>query len=349
MNWNSERMRGAFPQTPEPVKRRMAMTLAQIHREAATLPPKRCARRLSLPAVALLIVALVTAAVATGAHFGVFDFMTKLLGTSGVLPEARELVQQNLGSLELAHTTLNVDEAVYDGGALHVVYSITLRGATAPLTEQDAEDPQSVFNRAIAADRALTMCDSFWLNGTEHSMTNGSFGDTMPGADNGELLCYLSIQLASAGIVPDGDFTVRLPLAGGGGAYQTLDFTVKADANHRQPVVLYGEQATVTLQSAFLSPVRTYVGIRVEINADVPKPQADGIITDWAEAEMVDAQGNELAGLIERVLQNMTSGMRAEYSYVFPPVEAAEAYLAPTYINERGEWTVDMSRALPLQ
>jgi len=348
MIFNTERMRCAYPQTPEIVREHVEQTLADIHREALRQPPRRYARRLSFAVTLLLVALLAAAAIAAGAHFGVFDFMAKMFGTSGVLPGAEELVQQNLGRMELAHTTLNVDEAVYDGGALHVVYSVTQNDADAPLTDQEAEDPQSTFNLAIAADQVHTECDWFYLNGTEYCMTNCSTCDTMIGENDGELLCYLDIQLASADIVPDGDFTVQLPVAGGHGVYQTLDFTVKAAEENQQPVVLYCDNAAVTLKSAFLSPVRTYVTIHLEMNADVTLHEADETFCDWAEAELVDAQGNELAGLTELIPQNLVDGKSVDYSYTFLPVDAEEAYLAPTWINEQGEWAVDMTRAIPL-
>jgi len=349
MTLNQQRMREAYPQTPDVVRIRMEQTLAGIRREAAKQPPWRYARRLSFAVTMALVTVLAVGAVAAGAHFGVFDFMKKMFGASGVLPEAEELVQQNLGSLKLEHTTLNVDEAVYDGGTLHVVYSITQNDADVPLTEQDAEDSQSAFQLAVAADAVHMECDSFWVNGTEYCMTNCSTVDTMIGENDGELLCYLDIQLASAGIVPDGDFTVKLPVAGGNGDYQTLDFTVQASGSDWQPVVLYSDNATVTLTSAFVSPVRIYATLRLEMNADASAQEADETFEDWAEAELVDAQGNRLAGMTELMPENLVDGESVDYSYTFLPTEAEEVYLAPTFINEQGEWAVDMTRALPLQ
>lgn len=348
MHLDRKRMLMAYPAPPAPVKDRVEQTLAAIRREAAAQPPRRYARRLSFAAVTALAVLLVAVAVAAGAHFGVFDFMAKLFGASGVLPEAQELVQADLGGLELEHTVLHVDEAVYDGGALHLVYSITQKGAAAPLTEQDTGDPQSLFNQACTADQVLTVCDSFWLNGEEHVMTGGSFCDTMIGAEDGTLLCYLDIQLASAGIVPDGDFTVGLPVVGGHGVCQTLDFTVKAANGERQPMVLHCDNETVTLQNAFVSPVRIYASVHVEISEGVAAQQADDVFTDWAEAELVDAQGNELASLADLMRQNVVGRESVDYCYTFLPVDAEGLYLAPTIINDQGEWAVDMTRALPL-
>jgi|GEM_PF-3525483 len=349
MNLNKERMRGAYPATPNVVKDSVEDTLYHIGRESAKQPPRRYARRLSFATTLLIVLVVAVVAIAAGAHFGVFDFMARMFGTSGVLPEAEKLVQTDLGSLELAHIAYNVDEAVYDGGTLHVVYSVTQKGAAAPLHKTDVYDPQSDFYQALRADQAHTECDWFYIDGTEYTMTNCTTGDTMPGENNGELLCYLDIQLASAGIVPEGDFKMQLPLVGGNGTYQTLDFTVKADQTGFESVTLYGETATVTLQSAFVSPVRTYATIHVEINAGVTAHQADETFCDWAEAELVDAQGNELASLTELIPQNLVNGKRVDYSYTFLPVKEEEVYLAPTFINEQGEWAVDMNRALPLK
>lgn len=349
MNLNTKRMRAAYPAVPDEVRARIRQTLAQIHREAGGRAPRRTARRLSFALTMLLAVALTAAAVATGARLGVFDFMARMFGASGVLPGAQELVQQNLGSLRLTHTDISVEEAVYDGGTLHVVYAVTLAEADVSPAGTDAQDTYGALERAMTADQVRTVCDSFFLNGVEYGMTGGSACDTAAGENDGELLCYLNIRLASAGIVPQGDFTVRLPVAGSADAGQTLDFTVKAAQTSRQPVVLHGGHETVTLLSAFASPVRTYVSVRVDMNANATAQETDEIFCDWAEAELVDAQGNALGNLLELLPRNVADGGSMEYSYTFAPVDAAELYLAPTFINEQGAWAVDMTRALPLQ
>ena len=276
-------------------------------------PPGRYARRLSFTAILLLVLVLVAAAIAAGARFGVFDFMTRMFGASGVLPQAQELVERDLGSLELKRTTLRVEEAVYDGGALHVVYSITRNSAAAPLTQQETEDAHSDFHQALAADQVLTLCDSFDIDDVEYVMTNGSAGDTMIGSNNGELLCYLDIQLASAGIIPTDDFIVRLPVVGGSGEYRTLDFAVRADYAEFEPVSLHSGCAAVTLQSAFLSPVRAYLTLHIAIDDGTPITQADAVFDDWADAVVVDAQGNKLSERKEMILQNEADGWHATY------------------------------------
>ena len=351
MTLYKERIRKAYPVMPDAVKARVEQTLSQISREAARRPPKRYARRLSFTAVLALVVVLAAGAIAAGIQFGVFDFMRNIFGASDVLPEAKQLVQTDLGMLELAHTTLRVQEAVYDGGTLHVVYSITQNGATAPLIAEDLHDAHSAFQKALAADQAHTECDWFFINGVEYGMTNASMGETAIGGNNGELLCYLNIQLASAGILPEGDFTVRLPVAGSNGQYQTLDFTVRADAQDPSRVLpgYVGGGATVTVQSAFLSPVRAYVSLHLEMEQGATPEQVSEAFADWGDAFLVDRYGNKLSKRAEVLEHNVVSGQSVDFSYTFLPTDADEVYIAPTFINAQGEWAVDMNRALRLK
>lgn len=342
----------AYPQTPPEVDQRLDQTLQALHRQAAHQPPKRCATRLSLAtALMALLILLAAIGVAAGVHFGVFDFMERLFGQTGMLPQANELVQEGSATKQTAHTAITLTQAVYDGGALRLVYSVRVKGATAPITADELNDADSDFCKTLAEDGVSPWgCDWFYLNGVEYGMTGGSTSAAIPGGENGEALCYMDITLASSGIVPHDDFTVSLPIIRRDtGERETLDFTVKATADAAQPPARQVKGATVTVRSAFLSPVRCYVDLHIQIDGGVSPAQGQRLLADWKDAALTDAQGNELAKCGELQTLAETKGVSADYSYTFFPTDAAEVFIAPTVIDENDRWYTDMAQAVQLK
>ena len=351
MTLNHETLLRAYPTTPQQVYSRMDETLATIRRETkAANPPRRYAVRVRFATVMVaLLILLAAIGVAAGVRLGVFDFMARMFGSADVLPQASELMQNDLATLETEHTTVTLSQAVYNGGNLRVVYSVRVKGATAPLTAEELNDEHSAFREAVAADHLSPWgCDWFYIDGVESTMTNGSTGETIPGAENGEALCYMDIYLASSGIVPTNDFVVSLPLIRRErGDITTLDFTVKVgDMTPTAAPALNLNGATVTVLSASLSPVRAYVNLRIERGEGTSARDFDLLLADWRDAVLVDAQGNELAALSEFQPGAREDGELAEYSFTFLPTDAAEAYLAPTIIDDNDQWVVDMTQAI---
>ena len=342
----------AYPPTPPQVNTRIDETLAALHRQAAQLPPRRYAARLRFATVLVaLLVLLAAIGVAAGIHFGVFDFMESIFGQRDVLPQASELVQTNLATLETAHTTVTLSQAVYDGGNLRVVYSIRVKDVALPITSEELNDTGSDFRAALAADGISPWgCDWFSIDGQEYTMTNGSTGATIPGAENGEALCYLDIYLASSGITPKGDFQVSLPIIRRGrGDVTTLDFTVKAKTAASTAPPVYAKGAAITVLSASLSPVRAYINLHIEKSEGVSSQEFDLLLADWRDAVLVDAQGNQLAPLSEFLISAQEEGKSADYSFTFLPTDAGEAYIAPTIIGGNDQWVVDMSQAIKVK
>lgn len=349
MEMNRERMRKAYPPMPEKAVLRVEATLAHIRREAVRQPPRRYAKRLSFAMALTLALLLAAAGVAAGVHFGVFDFMGRMFGQSGVLPEAEKLVQSSLAQVELPNTVITVREALYDGGSLRLVYSVRQKDAAAPLTQDDLWNEDGAFRRALAGDEVSTQCDWFLLDGVRYEMTNGTAGDEIPGSENGEALCYLSIQLSPAGIVPREDFTLGLPLLGKIGEKRTVDFTVRAAAPSAPLPGIRGDGAVVTVLSASLSPVRTMITVRIQKDEGASREQYEAACASWRGAVLADAQGKELADLEELIPAHMVEGESMEYSYTFLPTDAAEAWLAPPDLDSDDLWAVDMNRALKVK
>lgn len=342
----------AYPKTPANVTVRIDETLNAIHLQAAKRPPKRYATRLSFATILFMLLLLLAAmGVAAGVHFGVFDFMEQLFGQTELLPQATDWVQSELAAKETEHTLITLSQAVYDGGNLRLVYSVQVKDATAPITVEELDDPSSAFRQALAQDGVSPWgCDWLYVGGEEYSMTGGSTGTTIPGGENGEALCYMDIYLASAGIVPEGDFSVGLPIIHlASGKRETLDFTVKAETNEITPLVKQVSGATVTVESAFVSPIRIYVNLHIQIDDGVSAADAELLLADWQDAVLVDGAGNELAKMSEFQVTAQLEGESADFSYTFLPTDAREVYLAPTVIDKNDNWFLDMTQAIQIK
>ncbi|MEG1890140.1 MAG: hypothetical protein RR301_01905 [Clostridia bacterium] len=357
MMLTQETLLKAYPHVPTQVNARIDRTLEAIHRQAAQQasqqPPKRYAVRLRFATVlVVLLLMLVTFGIAAGLHYGVFDFMRELFEQGDVLPEAQQLVQNDLATLQTEHTQIKLTQAVYDGGNLRLVYSVQVKGRTAPITSQELNDEDSAFRQALAADGVSSWgCDCFYLDGVEYGMTNGSTSATLPGTENGEALCYLDLYLGSSNIAPQKDFAVRLPIVRKADReMKTLDFMVRVGVEAPTTAATRQVQgATVTVRNASLSPVRAYVNLHIEKDESTSAKAFELLLADWQDAVLVDGQGNELTTLSEFQVDALQEGQSADYSFIFLPTAVTRVWIAPTIIDDSDQWVVDMTQGIELK
>ena len=296
-------------------------------------------RKFSVAMVCAMVVLMTTtAALAAGVHFGVFDFMTNLFGQEAVLPQAQELVASDLTVMELENTTLKVEEAVYDGGNLRVVYSVALNN-----------ESQTIEEAALADRVSLNGCDWFLINGEETVMTNGSYFGNMLSPEGDRMLCYLDIYLASSNIVLQEEFKVSLPLIGSGKYAEYATFTVPGYDVAENPLKTQTDSVNVTLLGSSISPVRSYVRLRIEKLPNMSAESYEAALYDWQDAYLVDKQGTKLCAPVEILVDGSVDGEWIEQTYVFPPVEVDEVYFASTMITSQDEWIVDMNHALQIK
>ena len=126
-----DELRHAFPEPDERFQacvRRTLDALAQEDAQKERLPMKRTHLRVGvLVAVAVLLLSTIGVAAAS-LRYGVFDFLRGADGSPAALPEASALVQTEVPQTAVtqagapaAETAFSLREAVYDGGAVHMV------------------------------------------------------------------------------------------------------------------------------------------------------------------------------------------------------------------------------------
>lgn len=297
-------------------------------------------KRKGTAALVFALLALLTAAsaMAVGMRFGVFDFMTTFFGQEEVLPQAQQLVVSDLAVAALDHTTLRVEEAVYDGGSLRVMYSVTPR------------DEGMTIEEAAAADGVkLAGCDWLKIDGQERIMPNGSAFASTLSPEGDRLLCYLEIALSSSGIACEKDLSVALPLVGMGGDAKTLDFTVPGYDAAAPLAKTQTDSVSATLLSASVSPVRCYVRLRIERLPGASAESYEAALYDWKDAYLVDNQGEKRCAPVEILTDAGEEGEWIEQTYVFSPAVVDELYFAPTVITPQDEWIIDMNHALRIK
>ena len=336
MVMNREKLMKAYPSMPENVQQRVDDTLLRLRTESAAGRTAHSTPRRRLSFALVLTLALTIAAVGTaaGIRLGVFDFMTNLFGQAGVLPEAEQLVHSDLAHVSLPNSALAVEEAVYDGGNLRIVYSV--RSTNPALSIEEAAEADGI---------SLYGCDWFFIGGEERHMTNGSAHASRLSPEGDRWLCYLDIYLASSGIVPEGDFTVGLPLTG----KEPVTFTVPGYQVAADPIETETDTVRVTMLSASLSPVRAYARLRIEKLPGVSSQGFEAALGDWKDAYLVDAEGNMLSAPAEILTDASEEGQWIDLTYIFPPIKGEEVFFAPTIITPENEWMVDMTHALPMQ
>lgn len=342
MKLEREQMLRAYPEMPREVQTRMDSTLLRLHAQGRRAPT----RRLSL-ALAALLVMLAATGVATGAHFGVLDFLSERFGQNA-LPEARELVQTPEASLALANTSVALEEAVYDYGRLRLVYSVK-PNAGVPVTETALMDEKSALVQAIAQDGvSLTGGDWLRIDGEELVMPGDSFSDYAVDEEQGAVLCYMDIELGAWELAPQGSFAVSLPVTLPQSGSQTLDFTVAAKAISEPAMRLDAGAVRATVESFTPSPISTYVRLTLERAAGASDSDYENALADWRDAKLTDGEGHVLAEAGDVMTVAETEGQAVTLNFAFPPVDAGEIWFAPTAVTEDGA-APDMARAMGIK
>lgn len=125
-----DELRHAFPEPDERFQacvRRTLQTLSQEDAQKERFLMKRAKLRVGVLVAAAVLLLSTVGVAAASLRYGVFDFLRQADGSPAVLPEATALVQTEVPQTEVpqtegaAETAFSLREAVYDGGAVHMV------------------------------------------------------------------------------------------------------------------------------------------------------------------------------------------------------------------------------------
>lgn len=342
MELKREQLLRAYPDLPPEVQTRMDSTLLRLHTQGRRAPVSR----LSLVLSALLVMLAATGA-AAGVHFGVLDFLNERFGRA-VLPEAQQLVQRPAAALELAHTRIALEEAVYDFGRLRLVYSVT-PAAGIEVTEAALADEESALWQALRQDD-VSLIGGDWLriNGEEMSMPGDSFGDYAADEERSAVICYVDIELGAWALAPQGSFEVSLPVTGPQGGSRTLDFTVQAEETAEVAVRLSAGAVQATVERFIASPMGTYVRLMLTRSSDADDAAYAQALDDWRDARLTDANGAVLAQAQSVMTIEEAEGQSLTLNFTFPPVDAQEMWFAPTAVHGDSV-EPDMARAMGIR
>ena len=293
----------AFPPLPQAMDKRIRNTLV-----IATNAPARSVRRVFPHAVlaALLLLLIGASAVAalqiTGVlHFTQSNMMEAIYET---LPEAAGLVKKNLAKIDRPDVTVRVEEAVYDGRMLQIMYSVTRKNASSPIDEKSAEHGGDAYD--LLANGGFGPCD--WLE-VEGQKVNLVMGATSAGDENGQLLYYVESNLdpmsSAAQLRPKGKITVGLPiewLESGAVVPDGMTFTMNIgdtaayDVNLPEPIMVRGCQVSFT--DLHFSPIQVSILYTVTLPKALTEGKTDEdldtLIRSFAHSRLENEQGVRL-------------------------------------------------------
>lgn len=361
-----EQMLSAFPKDSALFDAAVDAALRQIHNQSALEQQRAQQLRMRRVLGWALAGALLLAGafgVAEGVRRGVFDFLWQ---RDTALPQATELVQQDIAERTVGHTTVRATEAVYDGATVRFVLSITNDTVHHIVTEDELHGDiygDGDMGRALAEDgvTALGSFDWFTIDGTEYSMTGDSSQQNVASESEGEVLVYFELLLShSEGkpvAVPDGDFTLGIPVFGGQADSQLhipirrLSQNLLRDITPVAPTTFgTGDGAyTVTVTQARLSPIRNAVELRVDVPDTASDDAAWEAIGAWYDIALVDEQGAEI-GASERNYWGMPVGETDELRHFIIRIDVApqESYPDRLFVAPLGDDGADMRHAIEL-
>lgn len=311
---SDERLRGllekAFPDTPAVFHERMA----QIAENEAARKKRVAGRVFGALRIALVCVVILfgcTGALALMNHFGVLDIYS-ILGMPPYypLPEAEDLVQKDLADVQIGSLEWQVDEAVFDGRILRILFSVRdvngtpvqtpapeklLRGGSAgeimfrDLCQREQMNLKLIGNGEVLVDgRPCFIQYMEFLPGDDPCVVVGWVDCRMEGLDDdaGEIRRYL----------PEGYMVVEMPFGYDREKNETdpdsLAFVLKAgDAASRYAVPLpapctLDSGAVFAFEDLHFSPVQVYMDYTVTVpperTGDLPEDEF--LLMDAAES-----------------------------------------------------------------
>lgn len=318
-----DELRHAFPEPDERFQacvRRTLQTLSQEDAQKERFPMKRTKLRVgALVAAAVLLLSTVGVAAAS-LRYGVFDFLRQADGSPAVLPEAMALVQTEVPQTEVpqtagaAETAFSLREAVYDGGAVHMVIEARPAGdhvlligpdclLTEPASTLGVSDEGTIAEYAAANGkteiRSVSLVDTAASTGGEGVVQSLEYrleGDgtlvfiASGSVSGGAATLPVDIVCITYPVLPDGNYDVE------NGTQTDLTFSLeRTDAGQDShtfstPAVFAGCGVTVERVTLTASPLGLYYTLECAVTDETAYAAAE----EGLFFRFLDADGEEL-------------------------------------------------------
>lgn len=244
-----------------------------------------------------LVVAIVVMMAALGAFalargFGLLDWMAtnRDPGYEQALLEAQQLIRQDLAFHSFPHVDVSINEAVYDGRMLRVMYTTKDRGAKAPFPKDEEgyliEGEEGFRFPAAMQDGVFYSVDWCQVNG-ETAMAQGE-ARYFAGEGPGEIVALTTFDLRD---IKTGDsLRVLLPVRGED-TPEALAFALDARdlpgvSRLLSPAPARFVDHEVRFSSFVLSPLRVYVSLDIKVDAGISPERCDQIASRWMDAQL---------------------------------------------------------------
>lgn len=258
--------------------------------QAKTSAVRRKPMTLLLAALALVFISLGAFALTRG--FGLFDWMAKQRdpGYEKALPEARELVSHNLAFHRFAHVDVTINEAVYDGRFLRVMYTTRDRAAKAPFPVDEEgyliEGESGLEFPAASADDVFYSVDWCLVNGKAVSVAGEA--QYFAGENPGEIVAVTPFDLSGMDV---GDSLRALLPVKGEETPEDMAFTLSTTSlpgvsRLKLPTSIRMNDHCVSVSSFVISPIRVYAALDIQVDPGVSLERCEQITYRWMDTEI---------------------------------------------------------------
>lgn len=307
----TDRLEQAVPEVPSVFHNAMLGAFAQIQeQEAQERQPEQEHKIVELPrpgikkrtAAIILIAALLMASVAVAAAF-VPRILSTFWGDDVTMREDFPgRVKNDVAEITVGDCRVRIEEAVYDGMALYVTYTIRNMTVDRMMGERDPDDPLNETRYLMERDYeerytwdAYWWRDCLWLNGVDTDIPETDMWEE-GGDEPGEYICFLKYNLSTIDVQLSGNTRVALPFGRdqhwnyeifqtlpkdeNGGALEPDDgcivFYIDADVPGLErvengPVSTWPDGTTIWTKEALFTPVKLYL----TLNFNVPDELID--------------------------------------------------------------------------
>jgi len=261
--------------------------------------------RLAFVLVLIMVLGLV-AAFALTQGFGLLAvWQIKEANQAPISSQAQKLVVGELARHEFEHTEVVIQEALYDGRMLRVLYSVRDLTADKPFALPGSElPPDFVFTAADQDGISWQTLDGCLVDDVPVSAV-GITGN-IAGELNGQVLTISQFDLSDVPV--KNPFSVLLPIAGPD-TPENLRFELPSSPLSGvvklplpEPLVLPDRSLQVT--DAIWSPIRTYISLEITMNAGVPEPICHETLWRWT----IDAKLSNADTGVDYPLADVGSG-----------------------------------------